>query len=86
MVVRVESIEVKDSLSDEEIPVQTLDRQVRRLRNKEIASVKVLWRNQFIEEATWEAEEDMKARYPHLFQSTDDERIDGNNSFYIPIH
>ncbi|WMV40972.1 hypothetical protein MTR67_034357 [Solanum verrucosum] len=33
----------------------------------EVASVKVLWRNQFVEEATWEAEGDMKNRYPHLF-------------------
>ncbi|WMV32362.1 hypothetical protein MTR67_025747 [Solanum verrucosum] len=37
-----------------------LDRQVRRLRTKDVASVKVLSRNQFVEEATWEAEEDMK--------------------------
>ncbi|WMV45042.1 hypothetical protein MTR67_038427 [Solanum verrucosum] len=44
-------------------------RQVRKLRTKEVASVKVLWRNQFIEEATWEAEKDMKKRYPHLFES-----------------
>ncbi|XP_075074820.1 uncharacterized protein LOC142162373 [Nicotiana tabacum] len=33
---------------------------VRRLSTKDIASVKVLWRNHDIEEATWEAEEDMK--------------------------
>ncbi|WMV29209.1 hypothetical protein MTR67_022594 [Solanum verrucosum] len=46
-----------------------LDRQVRRLRTKDVASVKVLWRNQFFEEATWEAEEDMKKRYPYLFES-----------------
>ncbi|WMV19700.1 hypothetical protein MTR67_013085 [Solanum verrucosum] len=46
-----------------------LDRQVRRLRTKDVASVKVLWRNQFVEEATWEAEEDMKKRYPHIFES-----------------
>ncbi|XP_015158489.1 LRR receptor-like serine/threonine-protein kinase HSL2 [Solanum tuberosum] len=31
---------------------------VRKLRTKEVASVKVLWRNQFDEEDTWEAEED----------------------------
>ncbi|WMV19265.1 hypothetical protein MTR67_012652 [Solanum verrucosum] len=42
-----EDIGIKDSLSYEEIPVQILDRQVRKLRNKEVASVKVLWRNQF---------------------------------------
>ncbi|WMV51125.1 hypothetical protein MTR67_044510 [Solanum verrucosum] len=46
-----------------------LDRQVRKLRTKEVASVKVLWRNQFFEKATWEFEEDMKNRYPHLFES-----------------
>ncbi|WMV07261.1 hypothetical protein MTR67_000646 [Solanum verrucosum] len=55
--------------SYEKVPVQILDRQVRKLRTKEVASVKVLWRNQFVEKATWEAEEDMKKRYPHLFES-----------------
>ncbi|WMV58649.1 hypothetical protein MTR67_052034 [Solanum verrucosum] len=40
-----------------------------KLRTKEVSSVKVLWRNQFVEEATWEAEKDMKKNYPHLFES-----------------
>ncbi|WMV07447.1 hypothetical protein MTR67_000832 [Solanum verrucosum] len=69
LILPTESVRIKDSLSYEEIPVQILDRQVRRLRTKEVASVKVFWRNQFVEEATWEAEEDMKKRYPHLFES-----------------
>ncbi|XP_070032357.1 uncharacterized protein [Nicotiana tomentosiformis] len=29
---------------------------------------KVLWRNQQVKEATWEAEEEMKKKYPHLFE------------------
>ncbi|XP_059285589.1 uncharacterized protein LOC132039057 [Lycium ferocissimum] len=53
-------IEVNEGLSYEEEPVQILDRQVRRLRTKDVASVKVLWRNNNTEEATWAAEEDMK--------------------------
>ncbi|WMV43264.1 hypothetical protein MTR67_036649 [Solanum verrucosum] len=69
LILPTESIMIKDNLSYEEIPVQILDRQVRRLRMKDVASVKVFWRNQFVEEATWEAEEDMKERYPHLFES-----------------
>ncbi|KAK4737797.1 hypothetical protein R3W88_001494 [Solanum pinnatisectum] len=69
LIIPTENIGIKDSLSYEEIHVQILDRQVRKLRTKEVASVKVLWRNQFIEEATWEAEDDMKKRYPHLFES-----------------
>ncbi|WMV37756.1 hypothetical protein MTR67_031141 [Solanum verrucosum] len=46
-----------------------LDRHVCELRTKEVASVKVLWRNQFVEEATWEVEKDIKKRYPYLFPS-----------------
>ncbi|XP_070002363.1 uncharacterized protein [Nicotiana sylvestris] len=42
-IVPVETIEVNDELSYEEVPVAIFDRQVRKLRNKEIASVKVLW-------------------------------------------
>ncbi|KAH0776452.1 hypothetical protein KY290_007863 [Solanum tuberosum] len=69
LILLTESVRIKDGLSYEEIPIQILDRQVRRLRTKEVASVKVLWRNQFVEEATWEAEEDMKKRYSYLFES-----------------
>ncbi|WMV58124.1 hypothetical protein MTR67_051509 [Solanum verrucosum] len=69
LILPIESIRIKDSLSYEEIPVQILDRQVRRLGTKDVASVKVLWRNQFVEEATWEGEEDMKKRNPYLFES-----------------
>ena len=48
-IVPLESAAVKDSLSYEDVPVEILDCQVRRLRNKEVASVKVLWRSQFVE-------------------------------------
>ncbi|WMV59522.1 hypothetical protein MTR67_052907 [Solanum verrucosum] len=69
LIIPTKNIRIKDSLSYEEILVQILDCQVRKLRTKEVASVKVLWRKQFIEEATWEVEEDVKKRYPHLFKS-----------------
>ncbi|XP_070034582.1 uncharacterized protein [Nicotiana tomentosiformis] len=68
LIVPVETIEVNEELTYEEIPVSILDRQVRKLRNKEIASVKLLWQNQQVEEATWEAEEEMKKKYPNLFE------------------
>ncbi|WMV41306.1 hypothetical protein MTR67_034691 [Solanum verrucosum] len=42
LIIPTEDIGIKDSLSYEEIPVQILDRQVRKLRTKEVASVKVL--------------------------------------------
>ncbi|WMV18499.1 hypothetical protein MTR67_011884 [Solanum verrucosum] len=66
-IVSLESMAVKDSLTYEDVPVEILDRQVQRLRKKEVASVKVLWRSQSVDGATWEAEAAMKAKYPHLF-------------------
>ncbi|WMV09014.1 hypothetical protein MTR67_002399 [Solanum verrucosum] len=68
-VVPLESVAVKDSLSYKDVPAEILDRQVRRLRNKEVALVNVWWRSQSVEGASWEAEAAMKAKYPHLFPS-----------------
>ncbi|KAK6150716.1 hypothetical protein DH2020_015648 [Rehmannia glutinosa] len=63
-----EPIELKTDFSYEEIPVGILLQEVKKLRNKEIPLVKVLWRNQSIEEATWEREDEMRAKYPNLFR------------------
>ncbi|XP_075097933.1 uncharacterized protein LOC142175250 [Nicotiana tabacum] len=68
----IEDVQVIEDLSYEEIPIAILDHQLRKLRTKEVASVKVLWRNNNIKEMNWEAEEDMESRYPHLFQNTRD--------------
>ncbi|WMV25404.1 hypothetical protein MTR67_018789 [Solanum verrucosum] len=54
---------------DSEVSVEILDQEVRKLRSKEVASVKVFWKNQSVEGATWEAEADMMFKYPHLFPS-----------------
>lgn len=45
LVLPIEEVNVKDSLSYEEEPIATMDRQVRKLRSKEIVLVKVLWKN-----------------------------------------
>ncbi|XP_069151831.1 uncharacterized protein [Solanum lycopersicum] len=68
-VVPLDSVAVNNSLSYEDVLVEILDSQVRRLRNKEVASVKVLWRSQSVDGATWEAEAAMKAKYPYFFPS-----------------
>ena len=59
------SADIQENLSFDEI----LDFSFRRLRNKEVPLVKVLWRNQSVEGATWEAETDMRSKYPHLFSA-----------------
>ncbi|XP_052479115.1 uncharacterized protein LOC128034582 [Gossypium raimondii] len=54
----------------EEEPIRILAREVKQLRNKEIALVKVLWQRHGMEEATWETEETMRKQYPNLFNAT----------------
>ncbi|KAL0553796.1 hypothetical protein IC582_007700 [Cucumis melo] len=67
-VVDYEPLEIDENLSYTEQPVEVLAREVKTLRNKEIPLVKVLWQNHRVEEATWEREDDMRSRYPELFE------------------
>ena len=59
---------LQTDLSYVEQPVHILDYQIRELRNRRIPQVKVLWRNQKIEEATWEREDEIREKYPYLFE------------------
>ncbi|XP_015159065.1 uncharacterized protein [Solanum tuberosum] len=67
LIMPIENICIAEDLSYAEVPIAILDRQVRKLRNKDVASVKVLWRNNNVEEMTWEVEEEMRKEYPQLF-------------------
>ncbi|XP_021746202.1 uncharacterized protein LOC110712091 [Chenopodium quinoa] len=67
-VLQPETKKLDQSLTYEERPVKILDSKVRSTRNKEVKIVKVLWSNQEYEEATWEAEDEMKNKYPELFK------------------
>ena len=63
------TIQLTSDLAFEEQPLRIVDRQVKRLRNKDIPTVKVIWGHHSDKEATWEMEADMKAKYPHLFNT-----------------
>ena len=62
-----EPVVLDANLSYEEAPVEILASEQRVLRNKTISLVKLLWRNQVSEEATWEREDEMRDKYPQLF-------------------
>ena len=60
-------VEVQEDLTYVEQPVRIIDTQIRKLRNKEIPMVKVLWNHHNMEECTWETRESMLQQYPYLF-------------------
>ena len=66
---QVDDLPILGDLSYEEYPVQIIGHDIRELRRKRIPMVKVLWnRHRASGDATWETEESMRKRYPHLFQ------------------
>ncbi|KAL4369689.1 hypothetical protein GQ457_05G022970 [Hibiscus cannabinus] len=71
--VRVYRIEGRNNEMSLEVitegPLQILDREIKRLRNKSVPLVKVLWKNHGVEEVTWETKATMQEQYPHLFYS-----------------
>ncbi|XP_056690057.1 uncharacterized protein, partial [Spinacia oleracea] len=66
-VIEPEIVELDETLTYEEKPIKILDEKVRKTRNKEVKIVKVLWSNHQTEEATWEAADTMRQKYPELF-------------------
>ena len=66
-VLQPQMVELNEDLSYEEYPMAVVDRQVRQLRTKDIAMVKVLWNNHSAEDCTWETEAEMRKAYPYLF-------------------
>ncbi|XP_047326921.1 uncharacterized protein LOC124930637 [Impatiens glandulifera] len=74
-VIHHEEVQWAPDLAYEEVPTQILATQIRKLRNKEIKMVKVLWSNHSSDEATWEVEQDMQRDYPQLFGTFNFEQV-----------
>jgi hypothetical protein len=63
----VEGLEVQEDLTYIEKPTQILETADRVTRRKTIRMCKVRWSHHSEEEATWEREDDLMAKYPELF-------------------
>jgi hypothetical protein len=74
-VLEVQLVKLRDDMSCEVQSVEIVDWQVRKLRSKDIASMKVVWSDHPREETMWELEEHMRNKYLYLFD------LDGKTSF-----
>ena len=61
-------LDVREDLSYVETPIEIVDRRDQMLRNKVIPLVRVVWQNHSYEESTWEREDEIRERYPFLFE------------------
>ncbi|KAD7477228.1 hypothetical protein E3N88_00364 [Mikania micrantha] len=67
-IIPLEEIQVDEQLHFIEEPVEIMDREVKRLKRSRIPIVKVRWNSKRGPEFTWEREDHMKTKYPHLFE------------------
>ncbi|GKA73949.1 putative reverse transcriptase domain-containing protein [Tanacetum coccineum] len=65
--VPLDVIRVDDKLNFVEEPVEILEKEFKKLRRSRIAIVKVRWNSKHGPEFTWEREDQMILKYPHLF-------------------
>jgi hypothetical protein len=66
--INLELITVQQDLTLECHPVRILESLERVMRRRTIKYVRVLWTNQAEREATWELDEQMRKKYPELFE------------------
>ena len=69
VVIPREEIQIDEKLRFIEEPVEIMDRELKQLRHSRIPIVKVRWNSRRGHEFTWEREDQMKRKYPHLFSN-----------------
>ncbi|GKD16660.1 hypothetical protein Tco_1205818, partial [Tanacetum coccineum] len=69
LAILLDEIQIDDKLNFIEKPIEIMDQEVKRLKQSRIPIVKVHWNSRRGPEFTWEREDQMKKKYPHLFDS-----------------
>ncbi|GJV22299.1 hypothetical protein Tco_1371319 [Tanacetum coccineum] len=72
VIIPMDEIQLDDKLHMIKEPMEVVDREVKRLKQSRIPIVKVRWNSQRGPEFTWEREDQIKKKYPHLFTSKDE--------------
>ncbi|GJZ75574.1 putative reverse transcriptase domain-containing protein [Tanacetum coccineum] len=67
LVIPMKELRLDDKLNFVEEPIEIMDREVKQLRQSRIPIVKVRWNSKRGPEFTWEREDQICAKYPHLF-------------------
>ncbi|GKB40750.1 putative reverse transcriptase domain-containing protein [Tanacetum coccineum] len=69
LVIPMKELRLNDKLNFVEEPVEIMDREVKQLKQSRIPIVKVRWNSKRGPEFTWEREDQIRAKYPHLFSN-----------------
>nr|GEV21009.1 reverse transcriptase domain-containing protein [Tanacetum cinerariifolium] len=70
LAIPLDEIQVDDKLYFIKEPVEIMNREVKRLKQSRISIVKVRWNCRRGPKFTWESEDNMQKKYPHLFPNS----------------
>ncbi|KAI3811088.1 hypothetical protein L1987_20804 [Smallanthus sonchifolius] len=66
----LDDVRIDETMHFVEKPVEIMDREIKQLKRSRIPIVKVRWDSKRGPEFTWEREDQMKLKYPHLFTNS----------------
>ncbi|GJR10290.1 hypothetical protein Tco_0792942 [Tanacetum coccineum] len=69
LVIPMKEFWLDDKLNFVEEPVEVMDREIKHLKQSCIPIIKVRWNSKRGPEFTWEREDQIRAKYPHLFSN-----------------
>ncbi|GJW39744.1 putative reverse transcriptase domain-containing protein [Tanacetum coccineum] len=70
LVIPMKKLQLDDKLNFVQEPLEIMDREVKQLKQSRIPMVKVRWNSKRGPEFTWEREDQIRAKYPHLSPNT----------------
>ncbi|GKE26872.1 putative reverse transcriptase domain-containing protein [Tanacetum coccineum] len=69
LVIPMKELRLNDKLNFVKEPVEIMDREVKQLRQSRIPIIKIRWNSKRGPEFTWEHEDEIRVKYPHLFSN-----------------
>ncbi|GJS56910.1 putative reverse transcriptase domain-containing protein [Tanacetum coccineum] len=67
LIIPMKELQLNDKLNFVEEPVEIMDREIKQLKRSRIPIIKVRWNSKRGPEFTWEREDEIRGKYPHLF-------------------
>ncbi|GJS60777.1 putative reverse transcriptase domain-containing protein [Tanacetum coccineum] len=85
LIILIKELQLDDKLNFVEEPVEVMDREIKQLKRSHIPIVKVRWNSKRGPEFTWEREDEIRAKYPHLFSiiTSTSNQISGRDFYHL---
>nr|GEY16075.1 putative retroelement [Tanacetum cinerariifolium] len=67
LIIPMKELKLDDKINFVKEPVEIMDREIKQLRQSRIPIIKVRWNSERGPQYTWEREDEIRAKYPHIF-------------------